>query len=329
MMKLALTVLAICLAAANANEVCRAYQGKTLYTFGKTREMVKLPCKYNAVRRTVCGDWLVTITPGNVLEATRYKYVTRTLYVGVENIHDSSKWEGRTTLTVAKKYIDGIKPEPFNKKDGQLSASDVFNYESDPKTVSLVEKNNQFRIDFGLYDVTTHKGPSGFTFTCQSDNAELTPYPQQVCGNGTKREVYRYKKEHGLKANRRATLFLNIFTNPQLIQVDSDCSSAANAMTRKCKGLEQQFEASKLCYPILAKKKYYSHILDSLQNPISTFRHCVEFVCSDYKNLDSCAALGDELDDCPTLPVISAKVKATCDEYLMTNDDPDEEDFNY
>ncbi|XP_076467200.1 uncharacterized protein LOC143298270, partial [Babylonia areolata] len=53
--------------------VCEGKNGKKLVTFSDTMEQIKFPCKYNAVRDTVCGSYRVTVSPGNMLENDRNK----------------------------------------------------------------------------------------------------------------------------------------------------------------------------------------------------------------------------------------------------------------
>ena len=63
-----------------------------------------MPCKYNAIKDTICGDWKVTVTPGNMLDPNRNKlYVIRTMWVGVENVNTGMSWEGRSDLKIARK----------------------------------------------------------------------------------------------------------------------------------------------------------------------------------------------------------------------------------
>ena len=101
-----------------AKNICRAYNGKKVVTFSRTQEMVKFPCRYNAIRDTVCGDWKVTVSPGNMLETLRNKaYVIKTLWVSVERISDGLKWEGRTDLKIARKVRrEGLKDLQIGRK---------------------------------------------------------------------------------------------------------------------------------------------------------------------------------------------------------------------
>ena len=74
---------------------------------------------------------------------------------------------------------------PFRKKEGNLETSAIFNY-GDPdleNEVSLTEKNNQFKIVFGLFepDGDWHKS-SGFTFECLSSTFVPSVYPTEICG---------------------------------------------------------------------------------------------------------------------------------------------------
>ena len=89
---------------ASSVEVCQAKRGKRVVTFSNTAESVRLPCKYNAVKDTICGSYRITISPGNMLETERGKlYVTKTMWVAVENTQTGRRWEGRSELKIARK----------------------------------------------------------------------------------------------------------------------------------------------------------------------------------------------------------------------------------
>ena len=83
-------------------------------------------------------------------------------------------------------YLAGIEEAPFRQKRGALNTSEVFDYGdmNADNEVSLTEKNNEFKITFGLYDPygDWHKS-SGFKFECFSDNFQPSDYPTQLCGN--------------------------------------------------------------------------------------------------------------------------------------------------
>merc|ERR1711872_682925 len=307
-----------------SRNVCKAFNGKKLVTFSGTQEMIKFPCRYNAVRDTVCGNWKVTVSPGNMLETIRNKlYVINTMWVGVERISDGKKWEGRTDLKVAQKYLDGLSDTPFNTKDGALNIREVFNFgdQNANMEVSLLEKRGDFKITFNLFEPfgDWHKN-SKFSFECYSKKFVPTDYPTQLCGNGTRMEVKGFKKSMEWRENRQATLFYNIFSNMELIQTDSDCQSAQRAMAKRCVrgGQDLRYKASKLCWGLVGKPLYQRCISGNMDSPISAFRHCVEFVCSDYKDPNACEALGDELDMCPELPEVSRTVKQQCKPNLVT-----------
>ena len=82
-------------------------------------------------------------------------------------------------------YLAGVRDEPFRQKGGDLSLTDVFDYgdSNADNEVSLTEKNNEFKITFGLFDPdgAWHRS-SGFTFECFSDNFLPSDYPTQLCG---------------------------------------------------------------------------------------------------------------------------------------------------
>jgi len=318
-------LLAMAIACAKAGgKVCEVMNGKKMITFSGTPELIKFPCKYNAIRDTVCGNWKVTVSPGNMLETYRSKlYVIRTVYVGVERISDGLKWEGRTDLKIAKKYLTGFTDAPFNTKDGALAIDDVFEFGSPnaDMEVSLKEKSGAFDITFNLFDPMGrwHKD-SAVSFKCKSNNFVPTEYPTQLCGNGTDREVKTFKKSMEWREHRQATLFYNIFTNLELIQTDNNCIAAQRAMSKRCiqNGEDLRYKAANLCWPIVGKPTYQRCISGNMDSPISAFRHCVEFVCSGYTDPNSCAALGDELDLCPAVPEVSDTVKSVCRPDLVT-----------
>ncbi|KAK7108788.1 hypothetical protein V1264_016457 [Littorina saxatilis] len=293
---------------------CIMRRGKKMRTFSNTKERIKFPCKYNAVRDTVCGSYKVTVTPGNAIEADKNKrYIVKTMFVGVERISDGMKWEGRSDLKIAKKFLDGSKDAPFNKKDGALETTDVFNFgpTTEDDEVSLIEKNNEFEVVFGLYmpGDTWHRR-SGFQFNCHSANFQPSGYPDQICGNGTKDEVATFKKANDMKDSRQAVLFHQVFTNMGVVQTNSDCLTTSRTMSNKCDGKE--FEAAQQCWQVVGKKRFHRCVTKNLEVPESAMRHCVEYVCSNYTDLNSCHALSDELDGCQELGDISMKVKKHC-----------------
>ena len=84
--------------------MCEARNGKRVVTLSKTPEMTKFPCKYNAIKDTICGDWQITISPGNMLDPDRNKlYVVKTVWMGVVNVNTKKYWQGRTDLKIARK----------------------------------------------------------------------------------------------------------------------------------------------------------------------------------------------------------------------------------
>ncbi|KAK7106921.1 uncharacterized protein [Littorina saxatilis] len=322
MLRIIVASLLLVAVAYAAEQVCEARNGKNIITFSETPERTKFPCKYNALRATKCGKWKVTLSPGNTMEMEKMKrYVIKTMWVGVERISDGMKWEGRSDLKIARKYLNNIKKEPFVKKDGALSTGDVFTFgprNADNK-VTLVEKSGDFNITFGLYEPEGdwHKS-SSFKFECFSSTFDPSDYPKQICGNGTKMEVREFKQAMDWTDQRKATLFHNVFTNMDIVQTDSDCLSAARAMTNKCKG-DQQFEAARVCWPILGKPHIQRCISQNMDSPISAFRHCVEYVCSGYTDLNACLALSEEIDMCPQVPELSLKVRDNCKPDLFCN----------
>ena len=85
-------------------EVCQAKRGKKFLTFSKTGETLRFPCKYNAIRETICGSYKITITPGNMLEADRGKlYIIKSIWLAVKHIASGESWEGRSELKIARK----------------------------------------------------------------------------------------------------------------------------------------------------------------------------------------------------------------------------------
>ena len=85
-------------------------------------------------------------------------------------------------------YLGGVEEAPFRQKRGSLKTSELFDFgdENADNEVSLTEKNNEFKITFGLYDPygDWHKS-SGFKFECFSSTFEPTDYPTQLCGKFT------------------------------------------------------------------------------------------------------------------------------------------------
>ncbi|KAK7108794.1 hypothetical protein V1264_016461 [Littorina saxatilis] len=297
---------------------CLLRKGKKLRTFGNTNERVKIPCKYHAISATRCGNYKVTVTPGNAIEADKDKrYIVKTMYVGVERISDGMKWEGRSDLKIAEKYLDGAKDAPFIKKDGALNTSEVFNFgpTTQDDQVTLIAKDGSFHVIFSLYEAgSTWQKRSGFQFDCLSADFEPSDYPDQLCGNGTKHEAATFKSDNGFQDRRQATTFYNVFMNQGLAQTDSDCKTTADTMAKKCDGFE--YEAAQKCWKIVGRKRFQKCITQNLETPESAMRHCVEYVCSNYTDPNSCHALSDELDGCQNLVGISERVKAHCAPYL-------------
>ena len=84
--------------------MCEAIRGKRVITFSGTPEMTKFPCKYDAVRNTICGKWKITISPGNMVESEKNRmFVIRTIWMGLENVETKDRWEGRSDLKIARK----------------------------------------------------------------------------------------------------------------------------------------------------------------------------------------------------------------------------------
>ncbi|KAK7106553.1 hypothetical protein V1264_017795 [Littorina saxatilis] len=296
---------------------CIMRRGKKLRTFSNTKERIKFPCKYNAIRDTICGDYKITITPGNAIEADKNKrYIVKTVFLGLERISDGMKYEGRSDLKIAKKYIDGIKDAPFNKLDGALEIDQILSFSagSDDDEVTVYEKNNaSFLFRYGQYmpGDTWHRR-SGFEFICLSDNFQPSGYPDQICGNGTKDEVKAFKKSKGYRESRQAVLFHEVFTNDGIIQTDSDCKSTANAISNKCQTDADRWNAAKLCWPVVGKSHFQSCITHNIERPESAMRHCVEYVCSRCTDPNSCLALSEELDGCMELEGVSNYVRSQC-----------------
>ncbi|XP_076467201.1 uncharacterized protein LOC143298271 [Babylonia areolata] len=137
-----------------------------------------------------------------------------------------------------------------------------------------------------------------------------------MCGNGTKREVKTFKQSMEWRENRQATIFYNVFSNMEITQTDYNCASAQRAMAKRCvqKGEDLRYKAANLCWPLVGKPPHQRCISGNMDSPISAFRHCVEFVCSGYSDLNSCLALGDELDLCPELPEVSETIRRELDQ---------------
>ncbi|XP_070191362.1 uncharacterized protein [Littorina saxatilis] len=172
-------------------------------------------------------------------------------------------------------------------------------------------------IEFGQYepDDTWHRR-SGFRFECYHNNFVPSAYPEQICGNGTKDEVALFKKQNNWTDSRQATIFYNVFTNDGIVQTDSDCASTARAMTNRCKNATQQYEAARLCWPLVAKPRFNMCILRNLERSESAMRHCVEYVCSGFTDPNACDALSEEIDRCQELVGVSYRVRSHCAPYL-------------
>ncbi|XP_076444874.1 uncharacterized protein LOC143282885 [Babylonia areolata] len=295
-----------------ADQVCKLTDGHKLQTFSKTKEKVKFGCKFHALKGTVCGDYNITLAPGLKLmpkgaKAKKDIYVLDRMYLAVKK-ENGDKLRCRTNMKKIGKYLDGKENYlPLKKLDGNLDLTDVYEFSKDEKKreVTLVTKNKDFTIAFGLYDDKT-LGSTYFSFTCHADTFTPTNFPTQLCGNGTKKEVKLMKKAIELKGNRKAVTTLSVFSDEKLVQMDAECQVAASTMSTKCEGLQD--DASKYCWPIVFKASFIKCIRKLNLYPRTVFKNCVDFVCSNYTNAFTCGELSDQLEGCPKLKGISDKV---------------------
>lgn len=296
------------------NHECSLSMGKKLKTFSNTKEEVKFGCKFHAVRDTVCGDYTVTMTPGLKLMPKggkgKHVYAVEKMYLAVKK-ENGDKLRCRTDRKKVSKYLAGTKTIPFNKKDGNLELTDVYEFSKDEKKqqITVKAKNEDFTITFRQFD-GKDLDSSAVSFVCHSDPFVPTDFPIQMCGNKTKKEVKTMKKDMEFKGNRRAITALSVFGNDDLVQTDSDCRMANSIMTTKCDGL--QTDAMKYCWPIVYKANFIKCTLKWNHFPKVVFKNCVDFVCSNYTSSDACDELSDQLDGCPKLTGVSDKVKEKC-----------------
>ncbi|KAK7492982.1 hypothetical protein BaRGS_00015712 [Batillaria attramentaria] len=198
--------------------------GRTLTQFAGTTEQVTMPCKFNAVYQQ-CGDYLVTVTPGQ-----RYLppwYIISSLHVSVKDAATSALlWEGRTDYKVGAKYLYEFKkvdengktvlrqPAPFAKIDGSKETEELFSFSKTRKEVKIAEKKGAFHVSFGPYDPEEGFKSSSWEFACFGPGKmQLTQYPTQICGDG----IAARRDELGFKDKIQA-FFYDVFTNRDIAQ---------------------------------------------------------------------------------------------------------------
>ncbi|KAL8613662.1 hypothetical protein ACOMHN_029754 [Nucella lapillus] len=305
---LLLSAVVAVMVTAKDGRVCELTGGKTLKTFGGTKEIVKTPCKFQAVRRTICGRYMVTVTPGLVLlpKGKRHVFVVKKLFIGVNRLKDGSKLEGQMTIRTATLYLDESRDVPFKHLDGNLAINTVYKFDRENREVVMKPKNDDFTIKFKPYNFASTSS-STFSFECNHDKFVPSSYPTQLCGNGTKNENEAMKRSLGFKGEREALTIHNIFNTDVVAQSDADCSSASRIMFHRCQ--IPPLEAANLCYPLTDNARFVKCIAKYLGSPAKAFNKCVDFVCSNFTGKAACDELSAELENCPALRGVYPKMQ--------------------
>jgi len=305
---------------------CIVRRGKKMRPFANGKEHMKIPCKYHAMKKTRCGDWLITITPGNKLFVDeRYKrFVIKSLSMSFEKTTSGRSWQGRTNVNNAMKYIQGDQDEPFIRRDGNMATSEVmvFGANDEEDQVTAYQRNGQWLVRFGLYEEggTWHRR-SGFEFVCLSDDFKPAPFSDQLCGNGTDNEVEDFKRANGWTSaldDRQAVIFHQVMTNKAIEQNDNRCKDVQKMMRKRCSA-EDAKKAAQLCWKIVGKDRFLKCVTENLEDPVDAMKHCVAFVCSGMKDRQACNKLADEIDRCHDLNDISVPVRKLCAPKLRIN----------
>ena len=89
---------------ASAAYTCSADDGFKMTTFSGETVKTFFPCKYHALRRTRCGDYYITLTPGLAEDPQNDRYyAVSTMWASAENVQTGAIWRGRTSNSIANK----------------------------------------------------------------------------------------------------------------------------------------------------------------------------------------------------------------------------------
>jgi len=302
------------------NNRCILRRGKKLRPFANGLEHVKVPCRYPALKRTRCGDWIINMTPSHKLFGGRRPktYVVKSVWLAFERIRDGKKWQGRVNVPTAQNFIMGMNDAPVEKVLGDLEMRDVmrFSYADTGDQVTAYEKTGQWLVKFGLYEAggTWHRR-SGFEFVCLDERFEPSSIDAQMCGNGTNHEIATIKRERGWTSahdDRQAVIFWKIMSDQGVKQTERRCRETQKIMNDRCNNDEERMHAARLCWKLTAKKRFIRCVMDNMEEPEDAMKHCVQFVCSGFTDRDACKKLADEIDRCQELNGVSIPVRKTC-----------------
>ncbi|PVD26732.1 hypothetical protein C0Q70_14410 [Pomacea canaliculata] len=308
--------------------VCYGELGHYLYQFSGDKVKVEFPCKFNAIRNQVCGDYQITFTPGNAWNGVRY--LTYSAWLGVTRLSDDKAWYGRTTIKIAGQYVKEMQcqgstnRQPYNKKGGDLELADIFDVSiaSDGLSVIVTEKNNVFSLEFGLYEVSgDRQSSSDWKFICNAANVKLVPYPQQLCGNGTNNYVRKRTDKMSIIKDEEAAVIYDVFTNPTITQYDTInplCEEAQGYIINSCVNDTAREEAVALCWRTVGSAGHRQCLSKYTYDPMQVFTKCVDWACSGFPSpakdiKKNCNALAEAVDDCREFPGLKTKIdKAHC-----------------
>ncbi|PVD28987.1 hypothetical protein C0Q70_11584 [Pomacea canaliculata] len=282
---------------AQAQFKCGLQRGKRITLFSGTMERLKFPCKYNAVRQQ-CGPYFINLTPGSDIRMDTGEYYEGTMWASIALIKTGQKWEGRTSVKIASKYInDTVTRRPFHTKNRGLDITSIATFEKNDEanSVSLREKNNVFTITFGAYQEGGLKNKvSGWEFVCNDPSAVLAPYPTQVCGNLTEDNLKAIRLELDFRQDNQV-LMLNVFNDTSITQTDEDCKNVQREFVSASQADREA--AMRECFPIVFYGKIYKPMIKDNFRPAKVLRNCVTFVVSGYTDDASCEYLAEALDD--------------------------------
>ncbi|KAL8606754.1 hypothetical protein ACOMHN_049583 [Nucella lapillus] len=320
-MTLLYAALVVCAVAASAGaaNTCEGRYNDKIKLFNNQTVYLALPCKYWALKSQKCGPYRLTLSPGNVWLGKMYR--TNTIWLSVYKYGDSSVyWDGRLTNKQVVKYINvygtANERELFTKKNGNLATKNLFNQGLDDYGPYVEDKGKNFRISFSPWDprraaTEVKYRHSTFKFTCNTDDA-LEPYPKQICGNTTKEVIAnRGRNDFNLKGSGNdlrelLTIYYDVFTNTDVVQVDDKCIEAVSIInSTNCTTQERTMKVIATCGEILGEIKHTTCVTAYSCDPMDIFNACLKWGCSGAEGFEKeyeeeCQICGEGTDLCPT-----------------------------
>ncbi|KAK7107464.1 hypothetical protein V1264_015388 [Littorina saxatilis] len=309
-------------APASGVRVCQSNRGENLIQFNGRNQDIFFPCKYWALHRQQCGKYIINLSPGN-----RWifpKYQLDTIWLAVENSETGKVWEGRTTNKLAVKFFNSAgQRDLFNKKDGSVATSDVFEFGKDEGVgVFIKDKEDTFKVTFTPWDPSNRKAfpNSDWKFECFDENAPLTnEYPAQLCGGEGKRLVMTRAKEDFDLPNRfrMNAIYFDTLTNPDIVHTNPKCTNATDILLNTCQSDAQRLLVINNCKTILHDQRHTECVTNYNCDPMDVFNACVMWGCTgtgfDPANKAMCHEVAEGIDFCPEFAQsgnLSARVEA-------------------